>query len=331
MEPLVSICIPAYNASAWLREAIDSALSQTWQDFELIVSDNASTDDTLEIVRSYTDPRIRVVTSDRNVGHVENHDKLVRLSRGQYVKFLHADDALAPACVEDLLGPALEDEGVGLVFAPREVLIYDRSGAEWTRMKTKHHERFGRLDRVNEGRALFVQIIGQGIDDNWLGEPSAVLLSRAALQECGLFNRRIRESVDLELYLRVMLRYRIGYVDKVLCLHRQHDESVTAGDASLKRNWLDPLWLLEGLLADSALGPTYDTVFHLRRKALRRAFRSQAIRLMKRQFTNELITYLRFRALPTETRRNLLHGRLGPPDSVGDPSDARSEAARSVT
>src|SRR5207247_9187673 len=95
-KPLVSICMPAYNASRWIGDAIQSALSQTWSNVELVISDNASLDSTLAIARSYSDPRIRVEANPANIGAIRNENRVLGLARGEYVKFLHADDLLAP-------------------------------------------------------------------------------------------------------------------------------------------------------------------------------------------------------------------------------------------
>jgi glycosyltransferase involved in cell wall biosynthesis len=314
--------MPAYNASRWIGAAIDSALAQTWQDFELVISDNASTDGTLEVALSYSDPRIRVVPSERNVGFVPNHNRLIRLSRGRYIKFLHADDALAPTCVQEMVQLALEDERIGLVFAPREVIVYDENDREWTRMTSWSHEHFGSLDRLNEGRVLFRELLLAGVEENWVGEPSAVLLARACFERCGLFNCHLRQIMDLEMWMRTMLRYRIGFVERPLCIYRLHGASVTAADQTRNRGWLDQLWLFESLLAEEDLGPLRTNVFYLRRKALRRALRMQIRRLAKGHFTDELPRYLRFRSLPEEHRLAQLHERLwtinAPPQPIDD-------------
>ena len=309
--PLVSICVPTYNSSAWLREAIESALGQSFTDFELVISDNASTDSTLEILHSYRDSRIRLEPSERNIGLTLNHNRLIRLSKGRYVKFLHADDALAPTCLEEMVALALEDDRIGLVFAPRENVIYDENGNEWLRMITRDHEHLGPPERINEGRALFLLMLLAGMEHNWIGEPSAVLVSRAAFEQCGLFNRYIRQTIDLELWLRVMLRCRIGFLDKPVCLYRMHEASISAANQGQNRDWLDRVWLFESLLYENDLGPFRTFVFHLRRKAIRQAVRMQARRLAKGQLTSELADYFRFRTLPAPTRRALLRDRLG--------------------
>jgi glycosyltransferase involved in cell wall biosynthesis len=316
-DPLVSVCMPTYNAEGWIREAIDSALEQTWTDFEIVISDNASTDATLEIARSYADPRIRIESSARNMGLVFNHNRVVRVSAGRYIKFLHADDVLTPTCIEEMVGLALEDDRIGLVFAPRVNVIYDEHGHEWARMTTRDHEKLGPPDRNNDGHVLFLPLLLAGIEHNWIGEPSAVLVTREALETCGLFNRYLRQIVDLELWLRVMLRYRVGFLDTPMCLYRMHQASVTAHNHERNRDWLDRVWLFESLLYEDDLGPFRSIVFHLRRKAIRQAVRTQVRRVAKRQFTPELMDYFRFRSLPAETRRARLRDGL---DSTAVPA-----------
>jgi len=295
--PLVSICVPAYNAERWIAEAIESALAQTWQSFELVIADNASTDSTLEIARSYSDPRIQVVSSPENTGLVRNHNHVIRLSTGTYIKFLHADDRLAPDCVEEMVGLAREDERIGLVFAPREVLTEGAEGLEWARHYSRLHECFSSLLRINEGRVLFMQLVDAGIQENWVGEPSAVLLTRHALERSGLFNAHLHQIPDLELWMRIMLTHRVGFVDRPLSVYRHHRESETFANARVSRDWLDGLWLLEGLLGDEAIGAAEKTVERLRRKALRRALRSQLGRLARRQLHGGLSAYFKYRAL----------------------------------
>ena len=71
-SPLVSICIPSYNGEKWIREAIDSALAQTYKPLEIVIVDDASTDNTLEIIQSYRDPRIRIEVNKKNLGQNKN-------------------------------------------------------------------------------------------------------------------------------------------------------------------------------------------------------------------------------------------------------------------
>ena len=95
MTPLVSILVPCHNASAWIRETLDSALAQTWPRCEIIVVDDGSTDDSLALARAFGARGIRVVAqSNQGASAARNH--AVRLSRGEFIQFLDADDLLSP-------------------------------------------------------------------------------------------------------------------------------------------------------------------------------------------------------------------------------------------
>jgi glycosyltransferase involved in cell wall biosynthesis len=123
--PLVSICIPTYNGGNYLRSAVDSALAQTYPHVEYIISDDESSDGSVEeaitTIRSagvpFTFARHRRSTAP------ENWNQCIRLARGSYVKFLCQDDLLDPACVEHLMNVALEDPDVGLIFSIRRTVV----------------------------------------------------------------------------------------------------------------------------------------------------------------------------------------------------------------
>lgn len=98
MNPLVSICIPCFNASRWLASALDSVFAQTWPHCEVILVDDGSTDDSLVIARRYESRGLQVV-SQPNAGQCAACNHALRLARGDYVKFFDADDLLSPDMV----------------------------------------------------------------------------------------------------------------------------------------------------------------------------------------------------------------------------------------
>src|SRR3989449_9323369 len=99
--PRVSMAVPVYNGERYLGEALDSLLAQTYHDFELIICDNASTDGTGEIARSYAsmDERVRDVRNERNLGLAGNVKRAFQLSSGEYFRWHAADDGGAPQCL----------------------------------------------------------------------------------------------------------------------------------------------------------------------------------------------------------------------------------------
>ena len=121
-KPIVSVGMPVYNGAAYLRRALDSLLAQTYENFELIISDNASQDETESICRAYAarDPRIRYLRQDHNRGAAFNYNVVVREARGTYFKWAAHDDEIAPT----FLSRCLE----GFHHAPRTtVLVYPRT------------------------------------------------------------------------------------------------------------------------------------------------------------------------------------------------------------
>ena len=113
--PLISVCIPAYNTARYLPEAIESVLAQAFSDYELVICDNASTDDTPEICRRYDDPRIRYVRFEEFVGQAANWNRCLKLATGKYVVLLHADDALRPCFLKRAAEVLDNNPAVGLV------------------------------------------------------------------------------------------------------------------------------------------------------------------------------------------------------------------------
>ena len=103
--PTVTVALPVYNGEDYLEEALDGLLGQTYTDFELVISDNASTDRTAEICGSYAarDPRVRYVRQRANLGAVPNHNLLLPLARGRYFKWVGADDIYEPRLLERCL------------------------------------------------------------------------------------------------------------------------------------------------------------------------------------------------------------------------------------
>lgn len=99
-QPLFSVCIPNYNYARYIAETIQSVLNQTCQDFEIIIADNASTDDSVAVVESFRDERIRIVRNQYNIGFAPNLQRASELARGQYMLMLSSDDRMLPNALE---------------------------------------------------------------------------------------------------------------------------------------------------------------------------------------------------------------------------------------
>jgi glycosyltransferase involved in cell wall biosynthesis len=250
-SPLVSICIPTFNAARWIKDCLASALAQTYAPLEVLIVDDASTDETVELVRSVDDERIRLQVNERNIGLARNWNKCIEMSRGDFIKFLFHDDLLYPDCVAKMMQLLLSNKNVGLVFSPRDVIVEGDPGAErtriWLQNWTTLHTRFRDIETVNRGRDLFTQYLHGGLQGNWIGEPSSVLIRKECFTSLGLFNPNLYQVCDVEMWLRIMSSYDIGFLPEKLTAFRFHSDSTSFRNLASRRNFLDQLWLLESL------------------------------------------------------------------------------------
>ena len=126
-QPLVSIGLPVYNGSQLLLPCLDSLLAQTYRNIEIIISDNASTDETVSICERYasTDSRIRFHRAERNRGAAWNHRRVLELARGEYFKWCGSDDAIEPRFVEQCVA-ALEARSDAALAYPLTIIIDEK-------------------------------------------------------------------------------------------------------------------------------------------------------------------------------------------------------------
>ena len=126
-SPLVSVCMPVYNGSNYIERALDCISAQTFQDYELIITDNVSTDNTREIVerRAKDDPRIRYVLNETNIGAAENYNLGFHLARGKYLKWFAHDDEILPNFLEKLVEILDSNPDTVLAFCPSDLIDGD--------------------------------------------------------------------------------------------------------------------------------------------------------------------------------------------------------------
>lgn len=123
-DPLISVCIPVYNGANYIERALGCMRDQTFDDYEVIVTDNCSTDNTQEIVERWAkdDGRIRYVKNETNIGAAENYNKGFHLARGKYLKWLAHDDEITPNFLEKTLEVLEEYPDAVLAFCPSDII-----------------------------------------------------------------------------------------------------------------------------------------------------------------------------------------------------------------
>ncbi|UVF79102.1 glycosyltransferase family 2 protein [Gordonia mangrovi] len=238
----LSVCVPLFNSADTVTKCLESVLSQTYENFECLVVDNASTDGTAERVREFDDPRIRLVRNEHNVGLVGNHNRCIELARGSVVQFVHGDDWLLPHCLERLL-PYFDDPQVGLAFAPRTV---ESDDTEWKAHFSRLETPLSPLAAVNDGQELIRRHLAAGGGGNPIGEPTAVMVRRETLIEAGGFRADVPQLQDIDAWLRVMTLGDVAYVDEPLTVRWHHAGSET--DIHQGAPSIDRMWVMTGLM-----------------------------------------------------------------------------------
>jgi hypothetical protein len=157
------------------------------------------------------------------------------------------------------------------------------------------HRGFSRLGRINDGRDLLRQLFDARFAENWIGEPSSVLLRREALVEAGGFNVRLSQRLDFELWVRILARYKVGFVDHPLSMYRHHSQSTTARNARSGNDSLDNVWMFETLCELQDSGLPRDEMLRLRRAVILEALGPQARRLLHGRISRDVPAYVRYR------------------------------------
>ncbi len=211
--PKVSVLMPTYNYGRFLGEAIESVLAQDFQDYELIIIDDCSADDSREVAGRYAGrhPQLRVEINPANLGLVANWNRCLAAARGHYVKFLFGDDKLAGPSALGVLVSMLEADA-GLVLAASGRIILDEASHRIDRWAP-----FGATGR-HPGKKAILKCLARNA--NLIGEPSAVLFRREAAARG--FDEGFQHLVDLEMWFHLLEQGDLAYARQPLCCFRVH-------------------------------------------------------------------------------------------------------------
>ena len=200
-RPRVSIGLPVHDGEDYVAAAIESLLAQTYRDFELVISDNASTDAGLELVRQRY-PRVRVIPLDRNDGPGAARNAGMAAARGDYIAFLDSDDEWLP----DKLNAQVDYFNThpdALICQTEEIWV--RNGVRVNPGK-RHRKQAGMIFE----RSLALCLVS----------PSAVMIRRSLLEEVGLFDESLPACEDYDLWLRIAWKYPVHLIDRPLIVKR---------------------------------------------------------------------------------------------------------------
>ena len=210
--PKVSIVIPAYNHEKYVGEAIQSALDQTYQDFEIIITDDASTDNTAAEIKKIKDPRIKLTCFEKNQGGSVAANNGIQQSNGQYIAILNSDDVFLPDKLEKQVKFLDEHENIGAVFGYAKII--DEDGKDFT---DKTHFYYDIFKQPNRTRFEWLNYFFYKW--NCLCHPS-MLIRKECYGNTGLYDPRYAQLPDFDMWIKLCMKYEIHVMPENLIKFR---------------------------------------------------------------------------------------------------------------
>jgi len=265
-RPLVSVLVPTYNYARFLPQAIESVLGQDHSDFELLISDDASQDESASIIQDYAeqDSRIRFQVHSTNLGMVPNWNWCLQNARGKYIKFLFGDDRFtAPHALRKLTEMLENNPSAVLATSARRIINeYSEPITIWDHIRAEglHHG----LEMAR--KCLFAS-------QNLIGEPSAVLFQASFARRP--FNSRYQQIVDLEMWCYLLRSGDLVYTREALCDFRCHQAQQSEANRKLSLGNREQIYLLQDSmniflpdelhLSEDNRRDLFSTLFHVRK------------------------------------------------------------------
>lgn len=230
--PAVSIGMPVYNGANYIEAAVESLLGQTHTDFELIIADNASTDDTANICSEFArrDARIRFYRGGTNIGAARNYNRVFELATGKYFKWAAHDDVCGPTFLEKCIGVLDSDPGVVLCYGD-EVAV-DGEGTVLHDYMNKY-ERLSHLDSGDVARRFHDLSCRRHACFQVFG-----VTRRETLRKTPLMGRYI--GADRVLLAELALHGRYVQVDETVFFRRHHSQYCSLSNDAARLRWIDP-------------------------------------------------------------------------------------------
>src|SRR5262245_12848096 len=221
--PTVSICLPVYNGARYLGQAIESALAQTYADFELLIANDCSTDESFAIADSFAkrDKRVKAWTNDRNLGHYPNYNACIERATGRYIKLFAQDDILHPQFLARILQVFEKNANVSLAATTRLWIDADGKPIPATSEMDVKLSKLYDQDKMVPGAEAITETLKEAT--NWIGEPSNQMF-RAEFIDGG-FDTSFNQIGDLEYNYRLLERGDYYYIADELCHFRKHSSS----------------------------------------------------------------------------------------------------------
>lgn len=221
--PFVSICLLTYNRASVIGRSVDSLLAQTHQDFELIINDNCSSDNTEFICRQFEkmDARVRYCRNPANLGYAGNQNSAISRARSNYVALVHDGDVYRPDLLEQWTTALVRHSSAALVFNALGTL--DDSGKPAPRVHSHSYP------PLIPGRQLFDEMLTRSSSPIF----GIAMVRKTYVESVGLFDTRFPVLADVDMWLRLLLRYDAAYIAEPLLHIAPHEANHVCGGV----NW----------------------------------------------------------------------------------------------
>ena len=216
--PLITIAIPTFNRAALLRGCVQSAFSQTYENIEILVSDNASTDDTTKVLREFNDKRLRVIRQETNIGLYPNWNACLAAARGEYVVFVCDDDRISPWLLERCADVIGKQSQVPIVVTLSDVHLV--SSGQTRLARTSRHLGTG----IRNGMDVLLEFLRDEISVAMCG----LVVRTEALRSRGGFPLDWPHAGDVAVWAPLLFEGKAGFVNEACAIYNFHDKSETA-------------------------------------------------------------------------------------------------------
>jgi glycosyltransferase involved in cell wall biosynthesis len=237
-KPIVTVAIPVFNGEKEIADAIQSVLNQTFVDFELIMIDDCSTDQTLSVARSFSDHRIRIIENEVNLGYIGNFNRAVQEAKGTYLKILCHDDVIVANCIEMQIKPFMgnNSEKIAISTGLKKVVNHKR-------VEVLSPQGLKGCTRYVEGVSAIRKCVRAG--RNLIGETSVTLVKTDDLRKIGSFQTKY--TLDLNMWFRVLQLGGLYFTNEVVSEFRIIDTSGTAAQSKTQATQTNQLldWAFE--------------------------------------------------------------------------------------
>jgi len=215
-QPAVSFIVPCYNLAHFLPACIRSIQMQTFEDWEILIMDDCSTDNTPEVATGFGDSRIRYVRNEPNLGHLKNYNKGIALTRGRYVWLISPDDSLRqPYVLKRFVNVLDSNPEAGFAFCA--IVKVNQSGEETVQAMK------GQPDTVFRGHDLLAKLV----QFNFIASPE-VLVRKSCYENTGVFPMDLPFAGDWYLWCRFALHYDAAYFAEPMVNYAVHEASMTS-------------------------------------------------------------------------------------------------------